>query len=189
MYSAAELFRTWVVQFYKYEIYRLKITYFIYTKKSTSHSRTPNRFRCVLVLLLLAIWYRVPIKLKVPVETPNIDTTTISKVELQRRIINYIDNRTHNGGRIPRYPIQQRLQPTGCTFTMRIQISQDCSLGVSGPQEPSPDQPFSFLRADDLDLWVLCEVLVELVFHVWHVGEVVHEDDLFDEVIGGTVQN
>jgi hypothetical protein len=49
-------------------------------------------------------------------------------------------------------------------------------------QQPGPDQPLALLRPDDLHLGLVGEVVDQLLLQVVHVGEVVHQDDLFDEM-------
>lgn len=46
-------------------------------------------------------------------------------------------------------PFEQRLNPARHTLTVAIKKCQDVSCGIGGTNKTSPNQPFSFVGADE----------------------------------------
>lgn len=101
----------------------------------------------------LSIWDGMPIELKIPIEAADIDRLWVrSEVILERLVVDHIDDRTNDCGRIFADSGQQRFDPTVGTLTMRVQISEHFAFCVWRSQQPSTNQSFAFFGSQDSHL-------------------------------------
>lgn len=80
-------------------------------EKPAGHGRAPDRLGRVLVPLPFTLGYGVPVELEVPVEAADGNAVRVPPVELERGVVDHVDDRAHHRRLVAGYAVQQWLQP------------------------------------------------------------------------------
>ena len=81
---------------------------------------------------------------------------------LQRVIVDDVDDGTDDGGGVPRYPVDERLEPALGALAVGVQVSEDVPFGVAGAREAGADEADALLLADDAHLREVGHVVFQL---------------------------
>ena len=102
----------------------------------------------------------------------------VSELELERLGVDGVDDGTDDVGGVLGDSLKERLEPTLRDLAVRVKKGQDLSCGLSGAQQPPPDQTHPLPRPEDLHLAPGGEVRLQRVCQVLESGAIIDQDDL-----------
>ena len=126
-----------------------------------------------------------------PGEASHLEVVAVAVVILQGLVVDHVDDRDDEGEGVFLDPGQERLQPAGVALAVAVQVEDDVPGGGPGPGQASSDQTFPLAQSHQLHLagQEPVDVSLQLALQVGLVTEIIHQDDLLHQVLGGSVED